>query len=154
MFDRIRKIITSDQEIKESSIDEEKKIHVASCVMLLEASHIDEECHDDEMDHLVETLKDKFGIPGEEADELIELSHDHRKNAVDLWEFSNHINQTFSKQEKIAVMEDVWRIIHIDGKLDMYEDAFAHRVANLLRLTHKQLIDAKLKARDQLKNRT
>ena len=152
MFEHIRKIINSGHKKEESRESKEKKIHVASCVLLLEASHIDEECHDDEIIHLVETLKTRFGLSEEYTNELIELSHDERKNAVDLWEFTNHINQTFSREEKMSVMEDVWRIIHIDGKLDKYEDAFAHRVANLLRLTHKQLIDAKLKARDQLKN--
>jgi hypothetical protein len=45
---------------------------------------------------------------------------------------------------------DFRRIIHIDGRLEEREDYFAHKVANLLRLTHKQLIDAKLSARQQL----
>ena len=41
-------------------------------------------------------------------------------------------------------------VVHIDGKLESHEDHFAHKLANLLRLTHKELIDAKLKARTQL----
>ena len=52
--------------------------------------------------------------------------------------------------EKMEVMEAVWRIIHIDGQLEKHEDHFAHKLSNLLRLTHKELIDAKIKARQQL----
>jgi uncharacterized tellurite resistance protein B-like protein len=48
-------------------------------------------------------------------------------------------------------MESVWRVIHIDGRLEGHEDHFAHKLANLLRLTHKELIDAKISAREQLK---
>jgi uncharacterized tellurite resistance protein B-like protein len=47
-------------------------------------------------------------------------------------------------------MESVWRIIHIDGRLEGHEDQFAHKLANLLRLTHGELIDAKIQARKQL----
>lgn len=44
-------------------------------------------------------------------------------------------------------MEGVWKIIQVDGCLDRHEDHFAHKLANLLRLTHKELIDVKLQAR-------
>ncbi len=48
-------------------------------------------------------------------------------------------------------MESVWRVIHIEGRLAGHEENFAHKLANLLRLTHKELIDAKISAREQLK---
>jgi uncharacterized tellurite resistance protein B-like protein len=60
------------------------------------------------------------------------------------------MNTNFTKEEKIAVMEAVWRIIHLDAHLEAHEDHFAHKLANLLRLTHSELIDAKIKARKQL----
>lgn len=52
--------------------------------------------------------------------------------------------------EKVIVMESVWRIIHIDAHLESHEDHFAHKLANLLRLTHAELINAKIKAKTQL----
>ncbi len=69
---------------------------------------------------------------------------------MDLFSFTRYMNNNFSKEEKIEVMESVWRIIHIDGQLEAHEDHFAHKLANLLRLTHGELIDAKVKARTQL----
>ena len=151
MFDLIKKLISSKSDKKEDSQEErELKRNIAACVLLIEAAYIDNECSEDEMDHVIATLKSKFGLSHEYADELIDLAHEERKNAVDLWQFTNHMNQNYSQEEKIEVMEDVWRIIHIDGQLEQHEDYFAHKLANLLRLTHKQLIDAKLKAREQL----
>jgi uncharacterized tellurite resistance protein B-like protein len=47
-------------------------------------------------------------------------------------------------------MESVWGIILIDDHLEAHEDHFAHKLANLLRLSHSELIDAKLRARKQL----
>ena len=61
-----------------------------------------------------------------------------------------YISEHFSMEEKLAVMEDVWRIILLDGQLEKHEDHYAHKLANLLRLSHKQMIGSKLKAREQI----
>ncbi|MCB2181816.1 MAG: TerB family tellurite resistance protein [Desulfobulbaceae bacterium] len=148
MFDLLKNIVQGGFKKVDSPEENEKNKQIAACVLLLEAAHVDDECTPEEMDHVVSVLHAKLGISMDYVDELMALAHAERKNAVDLWKFSNHINQTYSMAEKIAIMEDVWRIIHADGKLDMHEDHFAHKLANLLRLTHKQLIDAKLAARN------
>ena len=135
---------------KEGGEDQEQKKHVAAGVLLLEAAHIDNECTKEEMEHIVATLRAKFDLSENCVADLLELAHDGRDQAVDLWQFTNHINQHFSPAEKLAVMEDVWRIILLDGQLEKHEDHYAHKLANLLRLSHKQMIDAKLRARAQM----
>lgn len=152
MFAVIRNIIEgTSAKGREGKVDQEQKKHVAAGVLLLEAAHIDNECTEEEMEHIVSTLKDKFNLTDSCVADLLELAHDGREQAPDLWEFTNHINQHFSEVEKLAVMEDVWRIIFMDGQLEMHEDHYAHKLAKLLRLSHKQMIDAKLRAREQTK---
>lgn len=126
--------------------------HVAAGVLLLEAAHIDNECSREEMEHIVATLKDKFALSDSCVDDLLDLARVDREQSVDLWEFSRYMNRYFTPDEKRAVMEDVWRIILLDGKLDKHEDYYAHKLANLLHLTHEDMITAKQKARDQLAN--
>ncbi|MCK4839279.1 MAG: TerB family tellurite resistance protein [Desulfobulbaceae bacterium] len=135
---------------KESIEDLEQKKHVAAGVLLLEAAHIDNECTAEEMEHIVATLRAKFDLSDNCVAELLELAHNGREEAIDLWQFTNHVNRHFSPAEKLAVMEDVWRIVFLDGQLEKHEDHYAHKLANLLRLSHKQMIDAKLRARDQM----
>ncbi len=69
---------------------------------------------------------------------------------MDLFRYTQFINENFSEKQKIDIMESVWRIILLDNHLEAHEDHFAHKLANLLRLSHHQLIDAKLRARKQL----
>ncbi|MBW7865764.1 MAG: TerB family tellurite resistance protein, partial [Candidatus Hydrogenedentes bacterium] len=40
---------------------------------------------------------------------------------------------------------DLWRVINADGSLDAHEDHLAHKLMDLLRLNHKQFIEAKLR---------
>ncbi len=151
MFDLIKKILGEKPEkASQSAGEKEQDAHVALCVLLLEAAHVDGECSDEEKAHVVSTLKTEYGIGQEAIDELLASGNRERKESVDLFRFTRYMNNNFTREEKIEVMEAVWRVIHIDGHLEAHEDHFAHKLANLLRLTHKELIDAKIKARRQL----
>lgn len=155
MFDLIKKIITKTQLSGQGAAgtgtgSRKRDLHVAACVLLLEAAHVDDECHPDEMNHILDTIKSRFEVSAEYAEELMAVARSKRDEAVDLWQFTNEMNRHYSLEEKISVMEDVWRIIFTDGQLEMHEDYFAHKLGNLLRLTHKQVIDAKVMARQQL----
>ena len=150
MLDLIKKVLGKTTEQKSTTNGNMQDAHVALCVLLLEAAHVDGECSDEEMEHVVATLTTECGVPRQEIDELVASSHQKRNDSVDLFRFTRYMNNNFSKDEKISVMESVWRIIHIDAHLAPHEDHFAHKLANLLRLTHAELINAKIKAREQL----
>jgi uncharacterized tellurite resistance protein B-like protein len=151
MFDLIKKVLTNKRGgVTISARENEERTRLAACVLLLETAHADNECTADEMSHVMDVMKNDFAVSEEQAEELLELAYRERSQAVDLWQFTNQINQQFDRQEKMRMMEAVWRIIHADGQLEKHEDYFAHKLAKLLRLKHKDLIAAKLSARDRL----
>lgn len=151
MFDLIKKILGEQQGgVVVAETENLEKTQLAACVVLLEAAYADYECTDGELDHVVQTLQSEFGVNQEYARELLDLAHQERNQAIDLWQFTNQINQDFSKTEKKAVLEGVWRIIYADGELEKHEDQFVRKLTNLLRLSHKDMIDAKLKIRKQI----
>nr|MBF0222248.1 TerB family tellurite resistance protein [Desulfobulbaceae bacterium] len=148
MFTIVKKILTKKSKQSPSLEENTLKNHLAAGVLLLEAAHVDNECTDQEMEHVVLTIKTMFNLDNDCVNELLAEAHRVRDNSVDLWQYTNYMNQNYSKEEKLQVMEDVWRVIHADGQLEKHEDHFAHKLANLLRLTHKELIDLKIKARN------
>ena len=135
-----------EKEIPEA--DRTQKIQVATCALLLEVAHSDDEFNEIEEDHIVGILKKDFNLSDEYAQELMSLSEKERKESIDLWGFTRLINENYSLEEKIKIIEMVWKVIYADGKLDKYEDHLAHKLTQLLKLEHKHLIDAKLKVRD------
>ena len=128
--------------------DNTERIQVATCALLLEVANSDDEFSDIERDSIIQTLKRDFKLSDEYAEELVALSDKKRKESIDLWQFTHLINEHYSLEDKIKIIEMVWKVIYADGKLDKYEDHLAHKLSSLLRLNHKQLIDAKLKVRD------
>ena len=150
MFNFIRQTLIKSKGPTVNGPDNEERTRIAASIILLEAAHADHECTDEELDHVIETLCSDFDLSRQHAGDLLELAHRERSHAVDLFEFTTHINNEFSREEKMAVLEAVWRIIHVDGKLDKHEDHFVRKLTHLLRLSHKEMIDAKLKARKQI----
>jgi len=83
----------------------------------------------------------------------MEAAQSVRDDANDLWQFTNWLNQTCNKQEKIEILEELWRVIFADGQLDAHEDYLVHQLQRLMNLTHPDLIAAKLKVRQELSQR-
>lgn len=122
-----------------------RDIRVAACALFLEMANIDGEFSDSERESILSILKENFALPDEEATRLLEASNAELERSIDLWQFTNLINETYSEEERTQIMEMIWRIVYIDGRLDAHEDYLVHKLATLLRLSHRQLIEAKLK---------
>jgi len=132
-----------ETESKGSSADHD--IRVATCALLVEIARIDETFSQDELKMLLSILKDKYGLSREHAEDLISEAENELENSLDLWQFARMINENYSNQEKIEIIETLWRIVFVDGKMDQHEHYLMNKLKNLLRLSHNQLIDAKLK---------
>ena len=130
---------------EDTSPKTEHDIRVAACALFVEIARIDEEFTDAEMETILSVLKEKYGLSREHADALIAEAEKELQKSVDLWQFSNLINENYSNEEKIEIIETLWRIVYVDGKMDEHEHYLMGKLQNLLRLTHDQLITAKLK---------
>ncbi len=126
-------------------------IRVATCALLIEIARIDEMFTEMEMEKILSILKEKYGLSQEHADALIAEADKELEKSVDLWQFAKLINENYSNEEKIKIIETLWSVVYVDGKMDQYEHYLMNKLKNLLRLTHSQLIDAKLKVKHDSK---
>lgn len=147
MIDLVKKFF--DRRTEDLSTDNKRErphdIHMAACALLLEMANIDDEFTDSERENIILILKSNYNLPDEDVTALIEATEEELKGSIDLWRFTTLINKNYSIQEKIQIIEMVWKIAYSDGRLGKHEDYLVHKLANLLRLTHKQLIETKLK---------
>jgi len=128
-----------------SNHNTEHDIRVATCALFVEMARIDEKFTEAEMNTILSILKERYGLSPEHADALIAEAERELEKSVDLWQFARLINENYSNEEKIEIIETLWRIVYVDGKMDQYEHYLMNKLQNLLRLTHDQLIAAKLK---------
>jgi len=133
-----------------SSDQKEKKSHdirIATCALLIEMSNIDGEFSEAERERIINIMKRDHLLSDEDAAEILEVASEELKGSIDLWKFTNLINNNYSPEEKLKIIETIWSIAYSNGELDKHEDYLVHKLAKLFRLTHEQLIDAKLKVK-------
>jgi uncharacterized tellurite resistance protein B-like protein len=147
MIDLVKRFFgrTGEGSSKGSGKEAVHDVRMATCALLLEMADIDGEFDDSEQDRILEMLKKDYGLSDENAAALMEAAKEELERSIDLWRFSRLINENYTEEEKIRIIEMLWRIVYTDGNLDKHENYLVHKLSSLLHLTHKDLIDAKLK---------
>jgi uncharacterized tellurite resistance protein B-like protein len=147
MLDIVKRFFnkTTAEVTKDANQNTAHDIRIATCALFVEIARIDEKFTDGEMETILSILKEKYGLPHDHADALIAEAEKELEKSVDLWQFAKRINANYSNEEKIEIIETLWRIVYVDGKMDRYEHYLMNKLQNLLRLSHDQLIAAKLK---------
>ena len=120
-------------------------VHLATCVILLEAARADDHFCDEERRHILSVLRGRFALSTEEANELLLQAEIARDESADLFQFTRQINAAYSVPEKIKIVEEVWRIFYADNELDGHEDHLARKLQHLLNLNHPTMIEAKMR---------
>ncbi len=147
MLDIVKRFFsnTAAEVSKDANQKTEHDLSVATCALFLEMARIDETFTQEEMDTILTILKEKYGLSQEHADALVAEADKELAESVDLWRFARLINENYTIDEKIEIIEILWQMVFVDGKMDRYEHYLMNKLKNLLRLSHDQLIDTKLK---------
>ena len=147
MIGRLKKFFETRPEQSAGAGDRhpEHDVRVAVCALFVEIGRIDETFTEQELHSVLKILREKYGLSAENADDLIEEATRELDDSIDLWQFAKLINANYSNSEKMEIVELMWRIVYVDGKMDDYEHYMMSKLKNLLRISHKDLIDAKLK---------
>jgi len=125
-----------------------KDLRLAACALLLELAYADEEFTEDERQHVESAVRRQFGLGHEEAEKLLALADEARKSAVDLWQFTNLIAESYSIGQKMVLAEIMWGLVYSDGELAGKEDYLMRKISNLLRLEPGYLTEARKRAED------
>lgn len=123
-----------------------KDIRLAACALLLELAHADDEFGEEERRHLESAVRRQFGLDADDAERLLHLAEEARREAVDLWQFTNLVAESYSLGQKMVLAEIMWGLVYSDGELAGKEDYLMRKICNLLRLEPGYLAEARKRA--------
>jgi uncharacterized tellurite resistance protein B-like protein len=126
--------------------DPEHATRLAMAALMLEVAEADYQQQPEEKAMLVELARKSFDLNQADADELVELASKEYEASTDYFEFTRLINEHYSEQQKIELIENLWRIAYADNILDKYEEHVIRRIADLIYVSHKDFIAGKLRA--------
>ncbi len=122
---------------------------VATTVLFLEMAYADETVSEEEEQHMRDTLSAFFKISVERVEELIEVAAEKRQSHTDIWFFTSQIKERFDRDTRKVIVEKLWGLVLSDGKVDKYEEALVKKISRLLGLSHGEMIEGKLKAKEE-----
>ena len=113
-----------------------------SC-LLVHAAKIDENYTSEERGMIKKTVKELFPDL-DNLDEIITNAEQKENDSNHIQEFTRDV-KSLSMENKIIIVETLWRIILSDGKSDVYENNLMRRLAGLLYLDDKVVGETKVK---------
>ena len=84
-----------------------------------------------------------------EVHTLVEQAEARVDESTSLYEFTRVINDHYSPQQKLELIDCMWAVAYADGNLDKYEEALIRQVAELTYVPHPDYIRAKLQRQGQ-----
>ena len=126
---------------KEKPEVNQESVNVAC--LLIHAAKIDENYTSEEKEIIKRTVK-KLYPDVDYLDKIIIKAEQKENDSNHIHEFTRDV-KSLSTENKITIVETLWRIILSDGKSDIYENNLMRRLAGLLYLDDKIMGETKNK---------
>lgn len=138
MFDKLLSFFQQEEEKIESH-----KPELAAAALLVEIMNADNDLSDEESESIKSILFDTLFLTEEVASELLATAKKQVHEANDLFQFTEVINTNYSYEEKVSLIESLWKVAYSDKQLDKYEEHMIRRIADLLYVSHSDFMQTK-----------
>jgi uncharacterized tellurite resistance protein B-like protein len=139
---------TADSDSSEGMIN---KIDLICAALMIEVMDSDHQLDDREHEEFLRVLQEQYKVSEEDLHDISALAQEEARQATSLYEFTRLINDEYDYQQKVSLIENMWRIAFSDEKLDKYEDHLIRKVSELIYVKHSDFIRSKLNVRDKEK---
>lgn len=126
-------------------------IALAAATLMFEVIKSDSDIHLFETQQMGKLLRQQFGLSEEEMNDLVSLAENTSNEAISLQQFTRQLCDSWSNTQRCELVEDLWSIALIDGKIDAHERHVIRKISALLYLTDTQIAHAKEVAKSKLK---
>ena len=129
---------------KENDRDE---LGMTLAVLMLEVAKSDFEESEDEIQTMTAWLENQdLGLTSEDVSQLLDAARNEQAGSAGLFEYTRRACERMSMEERVQLVEQLWRIAYADGVIDKYEEAAIRKASELLYVPHSDFIRAKFAA--------
>jgi len=114
-------------------------VAIAACALLLEIAHADEDFTSDEKERISGHAREDLGVAPGDVREVLRLAEEARQESVDLYQFTKLVTESFSREQRLRLIEAIWGVVYSDGVLTAVEGQLARRIAELLGFQHPEV---------------
>ena len=142
MFDNLKTFFDKKTDLTEISFDSEK---IAVVALLISTAKYDGNFDESERLEIHNLIKNYFSLSIESTNDLFKAAEKIENEANDLQQFTRSLNKLLNEEEKLKIVELIWKIVMADGIIDNYEENLVRRLSGLLYLQDKDIGNIKNK---------
>lgn len=150
MIDRLKTVMQKLTHTDQSTQLSADEIKMASVALLVEVMMADSRIDENEKQQLLKSTMTLLQLTREESEELIGRAITKHKELVSLYDLTRVINLKFEPARKLELLDHMWRIAYSDRQWDKYEEHIIRKVADLLYISHKDFVHARVNAQELL----
>ncbi len=117
-----------------------------SALLLVEIARADHSVDASEQQEIAQALTGSSTLASDEIDQIIAEAMSEADATLSLHSHVSTINARFAKSEKVALVEQMWRVALADGDIDRYEEYTIRKLCDLLHVKHRDYMQAKHRA--------
>ena len=117
-------------------------------MLAYEIARSDGNISNDELSLLMQEINLIAEKVNKDKDEIFKIIESYSKDNVCFHEFIEDINKNYSKDEKLSLLEFLWKTAYADGKLDVDEEKLVRRVADLIKIKDIEVLKIKDRVKD------
>ena len=118
---------------------------LALAALMIEVAEADFEDAPEEKKAILNIVKTSFDLKDNDAEDLFQLAKEEHAKSTDYFQFTRLINDHYSAQQKVELIENLWRIAFSDNVLDKYEEHVIRRISDLIYVSHRDFMSTKLR---------
>lgn len=130
----------------EDNRDPEHVLRLAIAALLLEMANVDGESWEEQRATAEDFVSEHFDLSEDEMAELLDLAEAERSEATDYYQFTSLVNDAYTPEQKLRLIEHLWRVAYANDSLHIYEEHLVRKIADLLHVPHSAFIAMKLRA--------
>ena len=121
---------------------------LATAVLLFDVMRSDDSLGEAERTQAMNTLRKRFALSEHALAQLMLQAEQTAKTANDYFSFTSLMNDSFTQEQKIQVVEFMWQVAYADGSIYENENHLVSKIAGLLHVKHGDYIAAKMRAKE------
>lgn len=127
----------------------ERALQLATASLLIEVSRADFHINAEEREAVVDAVQHMFSLSWQETRELVGLAESEIEDATSLYEFTRLVNDYFDYEQKLKIVELLWRVCYADLDKDKYEEHLIRKISDLIYISHSDFIRMRHRVENQ-----
>lgn len=152
LADLLDRALRVDRTDPRADSDRRHGVKLSTALLLIEVERADFAEDITEREATLRLLREHFELSDEEAELLVREAHRTADHAASLQAFTRRLHEALTYDEKLAIVEMLWKVALADSHLDKHEDHVVRKIADLLYVSHSDLIRIRNRVKDSAKD--